>query len=207
MPFLTTAAVVITCALGEWARIRGPRLVRYGGPVIAGLVLLLSTHSAVNVLAVKQRTDLADPGKQQLIQSTRAMLGAKDDAQLKAILQLPLASWPEVPPIHGFEPYFHQLPYIFDRPGSPTRWSYGSSERQPGVALANFRLSEPSSVLVRARQVGFDGVLIVKSAYPPAELEALQNRIGGGVAPACRLYEDGVQVLYAINRGPGGTPC
>jgi hypothetical protein len=207
MPFLTTAAVVIICALGEWGRIGRHGLVRVGGPVIAGLALLLSAHGAVNALAVKQRTDLADPGKQQQIHSTQAMLQVKDGAQLKAILQLPLASWPEVPPIRGFDAYFHQLPYIYDRRGSPTRWSYGSSERQPGVALANFQLSEPSSVVVRARKFGFDGILIAKSAYEPADLQALQNSIGAGLAPACRLYEDGVQVLYAINRGPGGAPC
>jgi hypothetical protein len=207
LPFLTTAAVVVTCAIGDWALTSRHWPVRYGGPLIAGLALLLSTHGTVNALAVKQRTDLADPGKQQLIQSTQAMLKAKDGAQLKAVLQLPLASWPEVPPIHGFEPYLHQLPYLYDRRGSPTRWSYGSNERQPGVALTNFWLSETSSVLVRARQLGFDGVLIVKSAYEPAELANLQTRIGGAVAPVCRLYDDGYEVLYAINRGPGGTPC
>jgi hypothetical protein len=207
MPFLTTAAVVIVCAMGDWAWTSRNWLVRYAGLAIAGLALLQSTHSSVNALAVKQRTDLADSGKQQLIQSTQAMLKAKDSAQLKTILQLPLASWPEVPPIHGFEPYLHALPYIYDRRGSPTRWSYGSNDRQPGVALTNFWLSEPSSMLVRARQFGFDGILIVKSAYEPAELETLRTQIGGAVAPACRLYDDGVEVLYAINRGPGGAPC
>ncbi len=207
MPFLTVTAVVIVCALGEWALRSRPWPVRYGGAAIAGLALLLSTHGAVNALAAKQRTDLADPGKQQLIQSTRAMLKAKDGAQLNTILQLPIASWPEVPPIHGFQPYLHQLDYLYDRRGSATRWSYGSSERQPGVALTNFWLSEPSSVLARARQLGFDGILIVKSAYEPAELANLQARISGGVAAACRLYDDGYETLYAINRGPGGTAC
>jgi hypothetical protein len=207
MPFLTMAAVVITCALGDWSRTSGYRLVRYGGPVIAGLALLLSTHGALNALAVKQRRNQADSTTQSLIQSTQAMLKAKNGAQLKTILQLPVASWPEVPPIHGFEPYLHQLPYIYDPQGRSTRWSYGASDRQPGVALFDFWLSEPSSVLERARKLGFDGVLIVKQAYEPAELAALQTGIGGAVAPACRLYDDGYEVLYAINRGPGGTPC
>lgn len=207
MPFLVTAAVVIACALGEWARHARPLLVRYGGPLVAGLVLLASTHQGTGGLKAKQSTDLADPNKQALIHSVQMLLKAKDDGHLKTVLQLPLASWPEVGLIHGFDPYLHELPYLYDKAGNSTRWSYGANDRQPGGALVNFALSDPATVLDRARSYGFDSILIVKSAYEPAQLNTLEGAVGGRLASACRLYDDGVQVLYAIKRDAHGAPC
>jgi len=201
------AAVIIACALAEWARTSKSRPLRYVGPAVVALGLLEGVYPCIGALAKMQRNDLASASNQHLTQSMMAMLKAKDGANLKTVLQLPLSSWPEAPYIHGYDPYLHQLPYIYDKRGSQTRWSYGASDRQPGVALTNVSLSQPSTILPRARQLGFDGILIVKQAYEPAELDVLKARIAGPIAPGCRLYEDDVQVLYAVGRNPAGAPC
>ncbi len=207
MPFMTIAAVIIACALAEWARTLKSRPLRYLVPAFIALGLLEGIYPCIGALAKMQQRDLASASNQHLTQSMMAMLKAKDGANLKAVLQLPLSSWPEAPYIHGYDPYLHQLPYIYDKPGSQTRWSYGASDRQPGVARSNVSLSQPSSVLPRARALGFDAILIVKQAYDPAALGVLKADIAGPIAPGCRLYEDDVQVLYALGRDPGGGPC
>ena len=199
MPFLTLAAIILVCAGAELASSSSRVWMRWGGPAAAAVVLLVSAKSEFGILHRIQVKGLAVPSTQAARTSFPAMLLAKDQAGLKTVLQLPVVSWAEAPLQREFQPYAHQIAYIYDRPGSPTRWSYGSNERQPWFYFVQFEASDLPHLDQRARMLGFDSALVAKSAYDPRDLIKLQAAILKG--GACRLYEDPSLALYALNGG------
>jgi uncharacterized membrane protein len=197
MPFLTLAAIVVTCVGAELAS-ASPRIWwRWGGLALAAVLLSASARPQLWVLYKFQRDTLA--ANQAERASVPAMLQAKDRAGLKAVLELPVVSWAEQPAIMNFQPYDHQLPYVYDRPRSPTRWSYGENEKQPWFPVVQYEAADPARVERGAQKLGFDGALIAKSAYDAAGLAKLQAGILAG--GACRLYEDDHLALYALKGG------
>lgn len=207
MPFLTFGAVVILCCAGELAASTGWRWLRLAGPTVVAVILVLSIQPTLWIFKATQTAALANPHQQAVRASVPRMLKAKTRADLRAILELPIARFPENPPIKDLNPYDLQLPYLFDDPHSPTRWSYGANENQRWFSIVDAMARQPSNLVARARSRGFDGVLIEKGGYEPSALKALQASIQAGVASDCRLYEDDVEVLYALVRSPSGKAC
>jgi hypothetical protein len=204
MPFLTFAAIVILCIAAERAAELPAPWIRIGAPILVAGLLGISIWPSRGALAHKQQAALAAPLTQALRRSLPLMLQAKDRAGLQGVLELPIAQWPETPAIHDFEPYEHQLPYVFDAPRSSTRWSYGATPAQPWYPLVSLLVNQPGAIVARARNLGFDGVLIQKRGYDAAELPPLEAELGG-VGGRCRLYEDAVMALYALTKdGNGG---
>ena len=204
MPFLTFAAVAILSVATEMAMTLDRRPLRYGVATVFALLIAVSVRPQFAVLSHHQAASLANPAVQQLQSSTLAMLRAKDKAGLRTVLEMPVAGWPEAPPIHELDPYQHMLPYLFDRRDSPTRWSYGANQAQPWFGRVLFSAGQVEGLADRVRALGFDSILVEKRGYDAAGLGALQAGLGTQIAVACRLYEDELMVLYAL---PGKGRC
>ena len=207
MPFLNVAAVVLLCGLAELAFLSRPVWLRYGAPSLIALLMAASMHHDYRGLEKIQKSVLPAPQPEMVQASVPAMLSAKDRANLGVVLQLPVASWAETPPIHGFNPYDHELAYIYDKLGSRTRWSYGANQSQPWFSLVDLSTRQPATLVAHARTFGFDGLLIQKGAYDPIALSALQSALAGQLAPSCLLYEDQYEVLYGLTKGTDGKAC
>jgi hypothetical protein len=204
MPFLTFGAVVILCLLAEMARDSARRWIRWAGPLAIGALLLAGTVGSIGVAARLQSATLSDPRVKALRVSVQGLLAAKDRAGLKTVLQLPVMSWPEaLPPNEGYSPYEQQLPYIFDRLGSATRWSYGANENQAGFQRLKAQTARLDGLDDRARRLGFDSILVEKRAYDPKGLAEVQAAVAAQAGPACRLYEDQTYALYSLACGAG----
>jgi hypothetical protein len=208
MPFLNVAAIVILCSAAELAAFCHRFWVRAGAPVLVAILLGICLQGAWLTVEKHQQAVLASSYVQEMRVSMPAVITTKNTAKLHTILQMPTAGWPETPPIHGFNHYNHQLAYVFDTPRSGTRWSYGANEAQPWYNLVDFTTRQPPVRLpVHARALGFDGLLIEKSAYEPAALKVIEDGLSQGLSPECRLYEDKLQVLYALVHSPNGKAC
>lgn len=198
MPFLTLAAIIVTCAAAELAWASRRNWLRWGGSALAALVLVASAWPQLGVLYDIQLRNLMLPSTRVALTSIPAMLRVKDQAGLKTVLELPVVSWAEEPLVRNFDAYAHQLPYVYDKPGSPTRWSYGANWQQPWFQVVQYEGGDPARVDRGGRLLGFDSVLVEKPAYDAAEFAKLEAGILGG--GACRLYEDDNVALYALNR-------
>jgi hypothetical protein len=200
MPFLVFGAVVILCLFAEMARDSHRRWIRYGVPIAVGLTLLAGVAASMGVAPRHQSATLADPKVGALRTSLQGMLSAKDRAGLRTVLQLPVFPWPEAFwPKAGYSPYDEQLPYIFDRPQSTTRWSYGASDRQAGFQRLKAATARTDGLADRARGMGFDSVLLEKRAYDAKPLAEMQAAVEGQMGAACRLYDDPNYTLYALS--------
>jgi phosphoglycerol transferase len=207
MPFLNLGAAIILCAAAEMAARAKIGWLRCVIPALIAVLLLAGTRPAYGALGNRQKTNLADPLQQTMRASVPKLLAVKDRAGLQTVLQLPSASWPDEPPIHGFETYSHMVPYLLDKRGSTTRWSYGSSDKQVRSALIRFVVRQPAGLVPRARAFGFDSLLVEKRGYDEAGLNQLKAELGRQLSPACVLYDDDVLTLYALGRAPNGSAC
>lgn len=172
-----------------------------GVTATAGLVALVLFNSAGSqaLFARQQRALQRQPAFGAEMTSIRSTLSAADSAGLQRILQLPVAPWPEAPPIHDFEPYDHLLPFIFSAPGSARHWSYGALEGTDGlsrlqalVGMANW----PCALAELSSGYNFDAVLIDRRGYDANELAALDGQL---TAFGARLVnDDPVRRLYRL---------
>ena len=208
LPFLTFGVVVILCLFAEMSRDSDWRWMRRLGPIGIGTVLLGCAIGSFGAASKAQSALLADPDVRQLRSSVHEILAAKDKAGLQTVLQLPVFSWPEAYPSKlDYVPYEQQLPYIFDRRDSATRWSYGANEMQAGFKRLKAQTAKLDGLDDRARRMGFDSILLDKRGYEPKDLAAVQAAVGWQAGPSCRLYEDQNFALYSLGcarRGPGG---
>lgn len=207
MPFITFAAIVVVASGAEAAMGLTSVGLRYGAAVTYAALLIWGMVPQFGGLAKIQKGTLADAASQQLLASTNAMLQVKNKASLGAVLELPLGSWPEQAPVHSLDLYQHQLPFILDRPGSPTRWSYGANDRQAWFPMLQFALNDPNGAVGRMRAMGFDSMLIEKRGYDAGELQTLQAKLGAQLSPSCLLFDDERMALYALKRDLGGRTC
>jgi len=209
MPFMSFYAAVLVCFGVESLWSKRPAWGR-----VAALALISGTVASIMPyawpLARKQATSMSTPARQESIRDLEAMLAAKDAAGLTAVLQLPLLGWPEVPPQREFAAYSHQLAYIYDRRDSPTRWSYGQADGQPGsqaVRIAVMPDRDLPGVADRARLLKFDGILIEKTAYAVEEVAALIDAFSRRLGPACLLHDGPMRALFALDHGRDGENC
>jgi hypothetical protein len=208
MPFLMFFAIFIASAGVDWIFRTG----RLRAKMVAGLVplsLLASAFYSSMQLSTKQQHVASDKESQETIRSFREMLDAKDKGQLTAVLQLPIVSWPEVPPRNGFDFYINHLPFIFDEKKSKTRWSYGSSRLQPGFQELDVAIGaefDPLDTAFRARKAGFDGILLEKGPFNQAELSRMTSGLANSLPPDCMLYEDNARALFDVGANPRCQP-
>ena len=208
LPFLSFYAAVLVCLMVEalWSGGRAGRIAAVGLVTCA----IASSLPYANSLSRKQHLLFLDsPLRQANAISLKAMLAAKDGVDLKAVLQLPYLEWPEVPAQREFPPYAHELPFIFDRWHSPTRWSYGLSSLQPEFRLIAAKIEQGNvpGLADRARNLQFDSILIEKYAYSPEENQRLAAELTRQVGEACLIYDDSFRMLFALIRGHDGKDC
>ena len=203
MPFLTFFAVLILCSLIELSlNLRQRSLgLSMSSAIIAAIGFGLWPN--VGALANKQKLILSNSNLMSSISSTRQMLLAKDAAGITTVLQLPQIAWPEQPPVRTFDPYAHQNAYILDRVDAPTRWSYGSALLQPAFQAVQRLVSDHATAGLdqAARDMGFDAILIEKSAYDDGEIGQLRENIESGLEAGCAVFDDEFRSLYALNSG------
>jgi hypothetical protein len=202
MPLLMFLAIFIILAASD-ILLQEPGWARRACVALVVGALLLSGFASACQLIWRLKWVSADPTAQALIASFAQVEAAKDRAGLSAILQLPIISWPEAPFRNGFDPYTHHFGYIFDKRGSKTNWSYGSSDLQPGFFEMRATLrseNDPAGLAFRALKYGFDGLLIEKKPFTPTQLVNLLGGIASRLPQQCKLFEDDARVLYDIGR-------
>jgi hypothetical protein len=178
--------------------------VRWAGPAAMACLLLASAAGSFGLASRLQSATLSDPRTRALRAGLQGMLAAKDRAGLKTVLQMPVLPWPEVLWLKaGYSPYEMQLPYVFDRLDSPTRWSYGADEQQAGFKRLQAATASLDGVVDRARRMGFDSVLVEKRAYDPKPLAAVEAALAAQAGGTCRLFDDGAYTLYSLRCGAG----
>lgn len=200
MPFLTFFAVVIVisaiffCADRKWGRLG----VASGTALL--VALLISAIPNVGAFGRKAQTYAGMPVLQAKYVSTKAILSVKDRAGVTVVLQLPHMAWPEVVPKLKFDAYDHQLPFVFDRPKSLTRWSYGSNLNQESFKqVANLVAQHRTDGLADAAiAFGFDAILIEKAGYSGPELAELQAAIASPTS--CIAHEDSMRLFYLLGK-------
>lgn len=159
--------------------------------------LVPGMKASFQVVARKQAATLSDVKAQANEKSVLAMLASKDASNLRVILQLPVALWPEVPDILKFSAYQHLLPYLLDRVGSTTRWSYGLSRLQPVFyQIAKAAEVGNKSMTDSAIKFGYDGVLIEKSAFSKDDLVTIER--GFLELGAVVLFNDDIRELVRL---------
>lgn len=209
MPFLTFFALVIVLHFHERLASKPQR--RAGAAaslVVAGALVLSIPPQAVGVLAKRQQAFLANSTEQADRASIAGMLDVIHAAGLRRILELPVVYWPEAPIVGEFDPYRLELPHILDRRGSEVRWSYGLSNRQPtfGRVLAFIDGYRNDLLANAAVGLGYDAILIEKSAFAGPELEAWTVALTA-LPASCRVFDDAARVLYALREISGDGAC
>jgi hypothetical protein len=207
IPFLSFFALVAVCVWIELL-LTIPTLRRQVLAAAAMVLLLVGLPERPFPLAALQKKTLANSEQMEFQASVQAMLKAKDEAGLRAILQLPHLAWPEVGPQLKFHAYQHQLPYLLDHTASATRWSYGLSTFQPGFAAVQRILEERKVDLsLPVRAGGFDGILIEKLAYSDQDIADWVESISVSLSPGCRIFEDRFRIMYSLVRPSDASIC
>lgn len=210
MPFLTFFAIVIILVWVQRALAAPHRGVRIVAPglLVAGLLASVAESTPRFPLSTMQRAFLTSEVQQQNRRSILDMLERLRASGAKAVLQLPVVSWPEVPPYRGFTPYHFELPHVLDTARSGVRWSYGMNAAQPmfAVLASTVDTHREGGIAAAASSLGFDAIVIEKGAQPEAALTAWVTAIEADVPPRCRLFDDERRALYVLaGEGDGGT--
>jgi hypothetical protein len=173
------------------------------GPILILLFLAgLNAWPQIGYAWQIERRATEDPELQAYRTSIRASLVELHNVGANAVLQLPVAGWPEVPDVGDFTPANHLWFYIYDSAQSSIKWSYGLNWKQPEfLSMKNMAASleaEPANkTWAPVRCLGFDAVVIEKIAYAPVTLVRLKEslRIGGAGKP---IYEDPRRVVFSL---------
>jgi hypothetical protein len=196
MPHLQFYALVAICMACKLAFTNRGWLRPYiGAALIIGFIPGL--QAAWQVLPRKQQQAIGNPAVVENYHSVLAMLRAKDAAGLKAILQFPVVFWPESPPVVSFTVYEHMLPYLVDRRGTKTGWSYGLHWYQSGFQeIRTVMKVDNPDLVARARTIGYDGILIEKAGLTATDREALEKNLGAAGAQV--LFDDAKRTLLKV---------
>jgi hypothetical protein len=193
LPFLMFFAIAAVCMACGALRTNFHRQIV---SALVALGLLSGVISSFHGLSNKQTAYLRSPAEQAYRRSALDMLAAKDRAGLTQILQLPVMVWPEAPPRQQMLGYEHSLPYLLDRQGSPTRWSYGLAEGQLQLSVLTNLARDEISIPTEAKTLKFDGILVEKTGYTAAEIDRLMNALQAN--GACMLSDDAYRALFSI---------
>ena len=193
LPFLTFYAIVIACMACAAPKLRS---VRAALATVLAAVLALGCYPSRGILSVRQSAGRAPMADQ--LQSARAMLAAKEAASLTAILQLPVMPWPEAAMRGKMYGYMSMpLPYVLTDKLKQARRDgvTGLFEAQPEFKTLAALTTSDAGIVLGARKLGFDGILIEKSGYTPTELQSLTTAL---VADgACEKFNDQYRALYS----------
>lgn len=152
---------------------------------LSGRVLRVAAALLGVVIAVSAVVDLSAGAQRLPIERDRAL-----NAELREyvdaveahtsdgcpILELPLMSYPESPPINRMSDYSHLWTYVYS---DDLRWSYGAMK---GTALGDWGTGvegDPSAMLGLARQTGFCGVQVDTFAFASLADEVDEQRAFG----------------------------
>jgi hypothetical protein len=156
-----------------------------------------------------QQAFLTSEIQQQNRRSILDMLERLRASNARTVLQLPIVSWPEVPPYRGFTPYHFELPHVLDTAHSGVRWSYGMNAAQPmfAVLASIVDTHREGGIAAAASSLGFDAIVIEKGAQSEQATAAWVTAIEADVDTRCRLFDDGHRALYVLAGQGDGAPC
>ncbi|MGI6856919.1 hypothetical protein [Mesorhizobium sp. 1B3] len=199
MPFLTFFSLMFVLTISEICLSSKTYFARRVAPFLIFLALAASAAPAFGVLANKSRLALAQHGVQDNIESIYKMLSAKDRSHIQAVLQLPHVRWPESAPINGLtDPYSLEFPFVLDSPHSITRWSFGGYYTQESFLKINAIIGLRTGLPQAAIELGFDAIMIEKSAYSATELSTLVRDIITGSQRGCVVHEDDFRIMFGL---------
>ena len=197
-PYLTYFALIGLMGWINRARQLGGSVARAAWAAGVAAALLASAWPALRFFPAKQRAFLTNGAEHADRQSIQRLVRVIGDAGVTTILQVPVAGWPEAPAVRGVNPARFELPYILTPPGSPVRWSYGLSTRQPGfnalAALVDGHLEQ--GLAPAAAFAAFDAILIEKAALSDADLQQVVDTLSRELPAECRLFDDRHRTLF-----------
>jgi len=200
-PYLTYFALICLMGWIERGRRRGGSVARAVWTVGLAGALLASAWPALRFFPAKQRAFLTDESDAADRASIERLVDAIGNSAVTTILQVPVVGWPEAPPVGRFDPDRFELPYILSPPGSPVRWSYGLSTRQPEfnqlAALVDGHFDR--GIAEAAAFKAFDAILIEKAALSDADLLQVIDSLTRALPAACRLFDDPRRALFQIS--------
>lgn len=204
MPLLMFMAIFIVVGCSQIALETGRLMPRLGA--VATICAMLASSWATSGVLVQRQRSTADNADTQWLMNTFIRLDqTKDSRGIKAVLQLPIAAWPETPFRNGYTFYPMRYGFLFDRRDSQTKWSYGVAEGQDGFVKLNeaFKLGfDPAGVVGRARSFGYDSILVELDPYTKDERKSVVEGIESALPPICRIFDDNHRILFDIGQSP-----
>lgn len=173
-----------------------------GGLLLA--VIFIAGAAEVAAINIPRRRSL-DPVIFDRVDSDRAFTKELESKLLPGamVFELPVAAFPEIPPIHGMQDYEHFRPYVWSK---DLRFSYGTVKgRLQSLWQAAIVRQGPDAFLPFIERCGFEALLINTSGFADngAALEADLARRGCPVIARDRL---GTLVAYHLKPQPGERP-
>jgi hypothetical protein len=198
LPFLAFFALVVVLATVKILLLaRKPISTFVAGAALSALALAMLP--SINGLADHYRSVMDAPRTVHNLESIHGVLAAKDKEDLKAILQLPHAAWPETAPERQYDMLSLQSYFIFDHKGSKTRWSYGSRWDQPSYQAIEKIIHDNhrTDLASAAKTMGFDGAVLDKIPLGEEEWRTLAANLSEN---SCKIYEDDLRLVFAFHK-------
>ncbi|CAN5317038.1 hypothetical protein BH11PLA2_BH11PLA2_00240 [soil metagenome] len=119
-----------------------------------------------------------------------------------AIFQLPYVAWPESPTINSLGAYDHARGYLQTK---TLRWSYGTMKgREIDEWYRSVVLLAPNAIaplIDRITAAGFDGLLLDKRGYSPADAVIVEQQLLKTISGANPIrHADGQQIFFDLRR-------
>jgi hypothetical protein len=119
-----------------------------------------------------------------------------------AVFQLPYMPWPEGPPLHDMVAYDHASGYLHTK---TLRWSFGCIKgRETDEWYRSVAVMAPTAVprmLDRIALAGFEGLVLDKRGYSPAQARLVEEQLLKSLAGANPIrHPDGHRVFFDLRR-------
>lgn len=197
-------SIVILCAALLFCCRRFHRIPSLAARRLILAVIFLAGVAEVAAINIPRRRSL-DPVIFDRVDSDRAFTKELESKLPPGamVFELPVAAFPEVPPIHGMQDYEHFRPYVWSK---DLRFSYGTVKgRLQSLWQAAVVREGPDAFLPFIERCGFEALLLNTSGFADngAALEADLARRGCPVIARDRL---GTLVAYRLKPRHEGRP-
>ena len=197
-------SIVILCAALLFCCRRFHRIRSLAVQRLVLMAIFLAGGAEVAAINIPRRRSL-DPAIFERVDSDRAF--AKElESKLPPgamVFQLPVAAFPEVPPIHEMSCYDHFRPYVWSK---ALRFSYGTDKgRLSSLWQAAVVRQGPDAFLPFLEGCGFEALLINTAGYPDKGA-ALENDLAWRGCPVIACDRLGSLVAYRLKPRHEGRP-
>lgn len=117
-----------------------------------------------------------------------------------SVFQLPVTSFPEVPPTGTSDLYDQLLPYLYASPSADLRWSGGGMKGRPNADWQQ-RVDERgiTNSLPGLVGLGFDSILIDTHAYSPGHLQTTLDELDASLGRPDVVSRNGRWRLWSLS--------